>query len=372
MKLSEFDYYLPRELIAQQPATPRDNSRLFVIRREAGWFEHRRFHDLGEYLQAGDVMVLNNSRVIPARLIGRRETGRLVRSVRSSQLDQNTADKPREAGGKVEVFLLQEIGDGAWEALLNRKVIVGEQIIIADGFSAEVVKLPTEGQKWLVKLDCGGRGFDELLEQYGQTPLPPYISPEDPSTDSGQEKIQEQYQTIYADPGKKGSVAAPTAGLHFTESLLEKLQRKGVQLEYITLHVGLGTFEPVRSENIKEHQMHAEYVEVERETVARLQKAKQEGRRIIAVGTTSVRTLEFLARQEDQDAEFRDWVNLFIYPGYEFKMIDSIITNFHLPKSTLLMLVSAFAGQELIKKAYQEAIVQKYRFYSFGDGMLIL
>lgn len=367
MKLSEFDYNLPRELIAQQPTTPRDNSRLFVIEREAGGFEHRQFHDLGEYLQAGDVLVLNNSRVIPARLVGKRETGGLARSVRSSQLDQNTADKPCEAGGKVEVFLLREIESGVWEALLNRKVIVGEQIIIADEFSAEVVELPVEGQKWIVRFACGDRSFAELLELHGQTPLPPYISSEEEA-----KEVKKQYQTIYADPDKKGSVAAPTAGLHFTEKLMDKLRVKGVQLEYITLHVGLGTFEPVRSEIIEEHRMHAEYVQVEREVVERLRRAKQEKRRIIAVGTTSVRTLEFLARQEDQDAEFRDWVNLFIYPGYEFKMIDSIITNFHLPKSTLLMLVSAFAGQELIKKAYQEAIAKKYRFYSFGDGMLIL
>ncbi|NQV13373.1 MAG: tRNA preQ1(34) S-adenosylmethionine ribosyltransferase-isomerase QueA [Parcubacteria group bacterium] len=344
MKLSEFDYNLPRELIAQEPTTPRDNSRLFVIGRETSEFEHRRFYDLGDYLRAGDVLVLNNSRVIPARLLGRKKTG-----------------------GHVEVFLLREIESGVWEALLNRKVIIGDQISIADDFPAEVVKLPIEGQKWLVRFTCGDRKFDELLERYGQTPLPPYISPEEEA-----EKVKKQYQTIYANPDKKGSVAAPTAGLHFTEELMEKLRTKGVQLEYITLHVGLGTFEPVRTDNIKEHQMHAEYVEVERETVKRLQQAKQEGRRIVAVGTTSVRTLEFLAGREDQGAEFRDWVNLFIYPGYEFQSVDGIITNFHLPKSTLLMLVSAFVGQELIKKAYQEAIAQEYRFYSFGDGMLIL
>ena len=357
MQLSEFDYNLPRELIAQKPTTPRDSSLLFVIERETGGFEHRRFCDLDDFLQPGDVVVLNNSRVIPARLIGRKQTG-----------------------GKIEVFLLREVEGGIWEALLDRKVVIGDQIFIADDFKAEVVKLPVEGQKWLVEFGCQGRKFEQMLERHGQTPLPPYISPADSSTgsmgspqaSSGQEKIREQYQTIYADPDKKGSVAAPTAGLHFTEGLMARLAKKGVQFEYITLHVGLGTFEPVRSENIKEHRMHAEYVEVEQETIARLRKAKQEDRRIIAVGTTSVRTLEFLAGRKDQSAGLHDWVNLFIYPGYKFKLVDGMITNFHLPKSTLLMLVSAFASQELIKKAYQEAIAQKYRFYSFGDGMLIV
>jgi len=350
MKLSDFDYHLPKNLIAQEPVRPRDSSRLLVLKRETGEIKHEKFSALAKYLQADDVLVLNNSKVIPARLIGEKKTG-----------------------GKIEIFLLREVESGIWEALLNRKVEVGDQVTISDDFRVEVVELPTEKQKWLVKFDCHGQKFDRLLNHYGLVPVPPYVK----SKESENEKTTKQYQTIYANDHKKGSVAAPTAGFHFTEELIDELKKKGVQFEYVTLHVGLGTFEPVRCDDIKEHQMHAEYVEVDEKTLGRLKKAKKEGRRLVTVGTTSTRVLESVFADDksglqDSRKAYHDWVNLFIYPSYEFKAVDAMITNFHLPKSTLLMLVSALAGQELIKKAYQKAIAKKYRFYSFGDAMLIV
>jgi len=350
MKLSDFDYYLPKNLIAQQPVTPRDSSRLFVLNRQTGEMKHEKFYDIHKYLKSGDVLVLNNSKVIPARLVGQKKTG-----------------------GKIEIFLLREIKPGIWEALLDRKVVIGDPVSFGDNFKAEVIKLPTAKQRWLVKFDYQGQEFDNLLNKYGSVPIPPYIKSEESESD----KIKKQYQTIYVSDDKKGSVAAPTAGFHFMDELITRLEKKGVQFEYVTLHVGLGTFEPVRCENIEEHQMHAEYVEVDAKTLGRLKKAKKSGRRLVTVGTTSTRVLESIFSDDEGDivepkGAYHGWVNIFIYPGYQFKAVSAMITNFHLPKSTLLMLVSALAGKDLIKKAYQEAVSKEYRFYSFGDAMLII
>jgi len=344
MKTSDFEYELPQELIAQTPIEPRDHSRLLVLHRDDAFIEHRRFFEIADFLMPGDVLVLNNSRVIPARLLGR-----------------------REGGGKAEILLLHRLEKGLWEALVkpSKHIDVGNKIeIIADnsktGEASGVVLQRNEHGLRTIRFD------DELvLEKLGHTPLPPYIHK--PIGDS------ERYQTVYA--REKGSVAAPTAGLHFTPQILDSLKEKGVELAFVALHVGLDSFRPVRVEDPLQHPMHSEYGELTEKVALKLSQARSEGRRIVCVGTTTVRLLEQAALCSDEDQilkPFRGWTSVFILPGHRFRLVDGLITNFHLPCSTLLMLVSAFAGKELIDHAYQDAIRSGYRFYSFGDAMLIL
>ncbi len=340
MRTADFDYELPPELIAQTPVEPRDSSRLLVVHRETGGLEHRIFRDLVEHLRPGDLLVCNESRVIPARLHGRKPTG-----------------------GRVEVFLLTRRDDRTWETLVRGKGLrPGTRIHIEDAAGREAavahILAETEDGGRVVEFD---RPIDALLPQVGEIPLPPYIH--EPLQDP------ERYQTVYARIA--GSVAAPTAGLHFTSELIDRLQAKGVRFAFVTLHVGLGTFRPVKTEHIEEHKMHAEWGQITAEVVEQVRATRAAGGRCVAVGTTSVRILETAAR-EGELAPFSGWTDLFIKPGFPFRVVDALITNFHLPRSTLLMLVSAFAGRELILRAYREAIRLRYRFYSFGDAMLIL
>jgi len=341
MKLEEFDFDLPEELIAQEPIENRSKSRLLVLNKSTGEIEHKIFEDVIDYLQKGDCLVLNNTKVIPARLIGRRQ----------------------RTGGRIEVVLLKPIENDVWEALVKpgSKARKGEEIVFGNGqLTAKV----------LDNTDYGGRlmqffyegSFEEILDKLGQMPTPPYIK----------KKLEDKdrYQTVYAQI--PGSAAAPTAGLHFTEELLNKLRAKGVSIVFITLHVGLGTFRPVKVENVEEHKMHSEYYEVSPEAAETICRTKETGKRVIAVGTTSTRTLETIGDENGMVKPGNGWSDIFIYPGYKFKVVDALITNFHLPKSTLIMLVSAFAGKEKVFKAYEEAIREKYRFFSFGDAMLII
>jgi S-adenosylmethionine:tRNA ribosyltransferase-isomerase len=343
MKTTDFDYNLPSNLIAQTPIEPRDHSRLMVLSRKDGKIEHRHFFEIIEYLRPDDVLVLNNSRVIPARLLGYKV----------------------ETGGKVEVLLLRRLKPNIWEALVRpgRRLNVGTEIRI------EVKNNSTESvfAKILDRTEAGGRivqlSNETVMDKVGNVPLPPYIHThlDDP----------ERYQTIYA--RKEGSVAAPTAGLHFTPELLSQMQKKGIEVLFVTLHVGLDTFRPVKVENPHKHLLHREYCELTSEVAQKLNCARAEKRRIICVGTTTVRALEGAPKTiEGELRPFADWVDLFILPGYQFQVADALVTNFHLPRSTLLMLVSAFAGKEFISHAYSEAIQRKYSFYSFGDAMLLL
>ncbi len=339
MKTSDFHFELPEELIAQTPLDRRDASRLMLLDKTSGEVRHSVFSRLPEYLRPGDCLVMNDSRVLPARLLGRRATG-----------------------GAVEVLLLRDLGNGVWECLTRpgRKTPVGTALSFGDGMlTGEVVEAVSDGNK-RIRFHYEGV-FLEVLDRLGQMPLPPYIKAE--------LKDPERYQTVYA--RNPGSAAAPTAGLHFTPELLDALKEKGVELLYVTLHVGLGTFRPVKEEEITDHKMHAEYCIVPEETARALNAAKREGRRIVSVGTTSCRTLEAASDENGFLRPFSDWVNIFIYPGYRFKCIDALITNFHLPESTLLMLVSALAGREHVLEAYRIAVEQRYRFFSFGDAMLI-
>ncbi len=339
MKTSDFHFELPEELIAQTPLERRDASRLMLLDKKSGEVRHSVFSRLPEYLKSGDCLVMNDSRVLPARLLGRRATG-----------------------GAVEVLLLRDLGDGVWECLTRpgRKTPVGTVLSFGDGMlSGEVAEAVSDGNK-LIRFHYEGI-FLEVLEKLGRMPLPPYIKAE--------LKDPERYQTVYA--RSPGSAAAPTAGLHFTPELLESLKQKGVELLYVTLHVGLGTFRPVKEEKITDHKMHSEFCRIPEETALRLNAAKREGRRIISVGTTSCRTLEAASDENGFVRPFADEVDIFIYPGYRFKCIDALITNFHLPESTLLMLVSALAGRERVLEAYRIAVEEKYRFFSFGDAMLI-
>ncbi len=329
--ITEFDYYLPAELIGQEPIKPRDQARLLVLNKKSGRIFHNQFCDLPDILKPGDVLVFNNSKVIPARLIGKKETG-----------------------GGIEIFLLSKTGNRKWNCLIRGKAQSGLSVGISKKIKATVLNKETDGV-WAVQFNVS----DRELFKAGKTPLPPYIKKESELDD---------YQTVYAK--KQGSVAAPTAGLHFTKPLLAKLKKQGIQIEFVTLHVGLGTFAPVKTDYIEEHKIHSEYGEIDKATAKRLNEAKEEGRRIIAVGTTSVRTLEAHCEAGKVKSGGK-WIDIFIYPGYKFNFVDSIITNFHTPKSTLLMLVSAFSSKKLINKAYQEAIKEKYRFFSFGDGMMI-
>jgi len=339
MKTSDFFYELPVEQIAQTPLERRDHSRLMLLGKNSGRVEHHMFYELPDFLQKGDCLVLNDSRVLPARIFGRRETG-----------------------GAVEVLLLNDKGDGIWECMTRpgRKTESGVKLIFGEGkLTAEVVdKLP--GGNRLIKFFYEGI-FLEILEELGKMPLPPYIKEE--LEDS------ERYQTVYS--RHIGSAAAPTAGLHFTKELLAQLGEKGVDVCYVTLHVGLGTFRPVKEETVEEHEMHAEYCVIDAETAQKINRAKREGRRVISVGTTSCRTLEAVADENGMLREFSDWINIYIYPGYKFKCIDALVTNFHLPESTLIMLVSALAGRENVLSAYNTAVKEGYRFFSFGDAMFV-
>ena len=339
MNISDFDYELPEERIAQLPLEPRDSSRLMVLHPKDHTIEHHHFHQLGEFLEKGDVLIFNDTRVIPARLIGARD----------------------HTGGKVEIFLLRQMDKNQWEALVKpgKKVRVGSIIRFSEELSCEIIADTDFGGR-IVRFIYDGV-FEEILDPLGTMPLPPYIH----------EKLedQERYQTIYS--RVKGSAAAPTAGLHFTENLMDQLRDKGVQFGFITLHVGLGTFRPVHVDVIEEHVMHREFYSVPPETAELIQTAKKEGRRIIAVGTTSIRTLEASAVRTGNVEAGSGWTDIFIYPGYQFNVVDAIITNFHLPKSTLLMLISAFAGRAFTLEAYRVAVAERYRFFSFGDAMLI-
>jgi len=343
MKLSLFDYHLPEELIAQYPVYERDQSRLMVLKRHNQEILHTNFAQLPEYLSPGDIIVINNTRVIPARLIGRKE----------------------RTGGKVEILLLSPKENGCWSALVKRssRMEQGARIVFGNGHLAAKFIGKSDSQEQLVKFEHNGN-LMELLGRFGTPPLPPYIKRDAEVND------KERYQTIYAKID--GAVAAPTAGLHFTGALFEKLKAKNIGIAELTLHVGLGTFQPVRTENIEEHKLHEEMLEITPETARQINEAKSSGGKIIAVGTTSVRALEPSADEKGFISPKYGPTDIFIYPGYHFRAIDMLITNFHLPKSTLLMLVSAFGGMDFIMNAYKEAIKEKYRFYSYGDAMLII
>ncbi len=337
---SSYYYDLPEELIAQYPLQQRSSSRLLVLDKQQGQVKHKNFTDLADYFQKGDVLVVNSTKVIPARLIGSKSTG-----------------------AKIEVFLLNHVVNDTWRCLVKpgRKCPIGTIIQVNDDFKGTVVDLSTEGSR-LVKFDYKGE-FWSALSQAGHIPLPPYIKREAENSDSS------TYQTIYAKI--KGSVAAPTAGLHFTEATFTALKEKGVEIVEVLLHVGLGTFRPVKSDNIEDHNMHSEYCSISQESAQVINQAKKQGRRIIAVGTTSTRTLESFA-EGNQVAYGDKWTSIFIYPGKKFNIIDGMVTNFHMPESTLIMMISAFAGYENVMGAYKIAVEARYRFFSYGDAMLIL
>ena len=341
MNVSEFDFNLPETLIAQHPIEPRDASRLMVLNRVSGGIEHHRFRDLVSLLKAGDVLVINNTRVIPARLIGEKEG----------------------TEGKIEVLLLRRLELNIWEALVKpgKRLKVGQKVLFGGGILiGELLDILDNGNRKIQFTYSGV--FETILDTLGQMPLPPYIT--------AQLEDQERYQTVYSK--ESGSVAAPTAGLHFTAELLGDLRKKGIEIVEILLHVGLGTFRPVKVENIEDHPMHSEYYRVDLEAAEQINQAKHEGRRVIAVGTTAARTLETVGNDQGKVVPGTGWTDIFIYPGYTFKVVDVLLTNFHFPKSTLIMLVSALAGRELTLKAYELAVAERYRFYSFGDAMLIL
>lgn len=344
LKKSDFYYELPKELIAQHPEEKRDNSRLMVINKETGETEDRIFHDVIDYLMPNDVLVINDSKVIPARLYGVKES----------------------TGVDCEIVLLRERGLDQWEALVRpgRRIKVGTSIIFGNGILRATVDETLEGGNRLLSFEYDKKesNFFAILDKIGNMPLPPYI------TERLEEK--ERYQTVYAK--EEGSAAAPTAGLHFTEELLERIKEKGVKIAPVMLHVGLGTFRPVKEENISDHIMHTEFFSVSKESADIINSAKESGGRIVCVGTTSCRTLESVADEDGHINAMSGDTGIFIYPGYKFKAVDALITNFHLPESTLLMLVSAFAGRDNIMSAYKSAVEKKYRFFSFGDGMLIV
>lgn len=339
MKVKDFDYYLPEELIAQTPIEKRDESRLMVLDKKAKTIEHRHFKNILEYLEPGDVLVRNNTKVIPARLYGQKETG-----------------------AKVEFLLLNNIEKDIWECIVRpgNKLHIGTKVIFGNGLLVAEILDTMPGGTRKVEFHYDGI-FNEILDKIGLMPLPPYIH------ESLKEK--ERYQTVYAK--YEGSAAAPTAGLHFTPELLEEIQKKGVEIANVTLHVGIGTFRPVKEETVEEHEMHSEHFYIKQEDAEKINKAKKEGHRVIAVGTTSCRVLESIADENGYVEETEGDTQIFIYPGYKFKCLDALITNFHLPQSTLLMLVSALAGKDYIMESYNEAVKEKYRFFSFGDAMFI-
>ena len=339
MKVTDFDYDLPEELIAQVPIDKRDASRLMILDRKKQTIEHKIFTDVIDYLDKGDCLVINNTKVIPARLYGKKSTG-----------------------ANVEFLLLKRLEGDIWESIVRpgNKLKPGTKVTFGDGIlDAEILDVLTDGTR-KVKFTYDGI-FNEILDKIGLMPLPPYIHTE--------LKEKDRYQTIYAK--YEGSAAAPTAGLHFTEELLDKIEKKGIKIAKVTLHVGIGTFRPVKEENVEEHQMHSEHFYITKEEADKINKAKQNNKRVISVGTTSCRVLESISDENGLVHPCEDDTSIYIYPGYKFKCIDGLITNFHLPKSTLLMLVSALAGREYILKAYKEAVKEKYRFFSFGDAMFI-
>lgn len=357
MKLQDFDYNLPKELIAQKPVSPRDHSRLLVLDKETGDIEHEHFFDIVKYFKKGDVLVMNNSKVFPARLIGAK----------------------KETGGKMEVFLHHFEEEKIWQCMVGgRGAKVGLEIEFAKKLNCKILKNNNDGT-WQVEFNMKKNDLMNALDKIGMMPLPPYIKREEKDKDD-----KSRYQTVFSSDKKVGSVAAPTAGLHFTPRLLKKIKEKGINIEYVTLHVGLGTFAPVKVDDVKKHKMHAEWVEIKKSTIANIVKAKEKGGRVITVGTTSTRSLEAAFKDYGiQNSKpclpagrfkiqaFNDWVDIFIYPGYKFKIVDCLITNFHLPKSTLLMLISALADKENVDLAYKQAIKEKYRFFSYGDAMFI-
>ena len=340
MKVSEFNYELPEELIAQTPIEKRDESRLMVLNRKQQTIEHKTFKNIIDYLEPGDVLVRNNTKVIPARLYGKKETG-----------------------ANVEFLLLNNIENDIWECIVRpgNKLHVGTKVIFGEGLlKADILEIMPGGTR---KVEFHYQGiFNEILNQIGLMPLPPYIHEE--------LKQKERYQTVYAK--YNGSAAAPTAGLHFTEELLEQLQKKGVEIANVTLHVGIGTFRPVKEETVEAHEMHSEHYYIKQEDADKINQAKKQGKRVITVGTTSCRVLETVADENGYIKEAEGDTQIFIYPGYQFKILDGLITNFHLPQSTLLMLVSALAGKDYIMKAYEQAVKEQYRFFSFGDAMFIM
>lgn len=340
MKVSDFNYDLPEELIAQEPVSDRQMSRLLVLDRNSGSMEHRIFKDILEYINEGDCLVLNDTRVIPARLLGEKEG----------------------TGGKIEFVLLKKVEKDIWEVILKpgKRAKPGSRFVFGDGMlKAEVIKIVEEGNR-LVRFEYDGV-FEEVLDRVGIVPLPPYIT----------KKLEdaERYQTVYSK--YKGSAAAPTAGLHFTNELLKEIEQKGVDIAYVTLHVGLGTFRPVKVEDVLEHKMHSEYYRINEEDCQKINSAKEKGKRVIAVGTTSCRVLETVGDDNGRINPESGWTDIFIYPGYKFKVVDALITNFHLPESTLIMLVSALAGRDRVMEAYNMAVRERYRFFSFGDAMFI-
>ncbi|WP_296126447.1 tRNA preQ1(34) S-adenosylmethionine ribosyltransferase-isomerase QueA [uncultured Anaerococcus sp.] len=339
MKTSEFDYYLPEELIAQHPSSQRDEARMMVLDRKTGKTCDKYFYDIIDYLKEGDVLVMNDTRVIPARLFGAR---------------------PGKSE-KIEVFLLNNTEGSKWEVLVRpgKKMKIGTEVVFSDELSCKVIDIKEDGNR-IVEFYFEGI-FNEILDRLGNMPLPPYIK----------EKLKdnEDYQTVYAK--NPGSVAAPTAGLHFTKDLLKRIEEKGIKLAYLTLNVGLGTFRPVSEDDPTNHKMHSEFYTISQETADIINDAKDKGNRVIAVGTTSIRTLESVYQKNNKVCEDSGWTDIFIYPGFEFKVVDAIITNFHLPKSTLIMLIAAFTSREIILNAYNEAVNKEYRFFSFGDCMFI-
>ena len=340
MKVSDFKYDLPEELIAQTPIKQRDHSKLMVLNREKQTIEHKIFKDIIDYLEPGDVLVRNNTKVLPARLYGKKETG-----------------------ANVEFLLLNNIEGDIWECIVRpgNKLHVGTKVIFGEGLlKANILEVMPGGTR-KVQFEYQGI-FNEILDQIGLMPLPPYIHEE--------LKEKDRYQTVYAK--YEGSAAAPTAGLHFTPELLEEIQKKGISVANVTLHVGIGTFRPVKEETVENHEMHSEHFYIKQEDADKINQAKQNGKKVIAVGTTSCRVLETIADENGMVKPTEGDTQIFIYPGYRFKCLDALVTNFHLPESTLLMLVSALAGREYIMKAYQEAVKEKYRFFSFGDAMLII
>lgn len=340
MEVKDFYFDLPEELIAQHPLKEREKSRLMVMDKSTGELSHKHFYDIINYLKKGDTFVLNNTRVIPARLIGEK----------------------LESGGKIEFLLLNRIEGDKWEALAKpgKRARVGREFVFGDGkLKAKVIEVKDDGNR-IIEFSYKGI-FEQVLDELGQMPLPPYI------TETLEDK--ERYQTVYSK--EKGSAAAPTAGLHFTKELLKEIEGKGVNIAYLTLHVGLGTFRPVKVDTIEDHDMHSEFYSLDKENARIINETKERGNRVIAVGTTSTRTLETIGSREGVLKESSGWTDIFIYPGYEFKIVDSLITNFHLPESTLIMLVSALSTRDNVMKAYNEAVKERYRFFSFGDAMFI-
>lgn len=341
MKVADFNYELPKELIAQHPYDKRDEARLMVLDKNKELIEHKVFKDVINYLNPGDCLVINNTKVIPARLYGKKDTG-----------------------ANVEFLLLKRIEGDTWEAMVRpgNKLKPGSKVVFGNGLLKATILEVLEGGNRKVEFEYDGI-FNEILDQIGLMPLPPYI------TEASRED-NEKYQTVYAK--YEGSAAAPTAGLHFTEELLEKIKERGIEVANVTLHVGIGTFRPVKVETVEEHEMHSEHYYIKKEDADKINKAKLNGNRVIAVGTTSCRVLESVADEKGLVKEIEGDTSIFIYPGYKFKCIDSLITNFHLPESTLIMLVSSLAGKDFIMKAYNEAVEKKYKFFSFGDAMIIL